>query len=51
MEVPRKTEYSTTLWSSDPTPGHGFGKDENYNCKNYMHLVKITVVNELNQEP
>ena len=35
MEVPQKTEYRTTTWSSHPTPGHISG--QNYNWRRYMH--------------
>ena len=30
-----KTKYRTSIWSSNPTPGHIFGT--NYNLKRYMH--------------
>ena len=36
MEVPQKTKYRTTIWSSNPTPEHV--SRQNYNSKRYMHL-------------
>ena len=35
MEVPQKTKNKTTIWSSNPTPGHICR--QNYNSKRYMH--------------
>mgnify|MGYP007071327303 CR=1 FL=1 len=35
MEVPQKTKNTTTVWSSNRTPGHISG--QNYNSKRYMH--------------
>ena len=37
VEAPRKTKNRTTICSSDPTPGHIFGKDKNHNWKRYTH--------------
>ena len=37
MEVPLKTKNRATLWSSKPTPGHIFRKDENSKFKRYMY--------------
>ena len=36
MEVLQKTKYRTTIWFSNPTPGHLSG--QNYNSKRYMQL-------------
>ena len=36
MEVPEKTKYRTSIWSSNPTPGHMSG--ENHNLKRFKHL-------------
>ena len=36
MEVPSKTKTTVTIQSSNPTPGHISGKDENSNSKTYM---------------
>ena len=36
MGVPQKTKYGTTMWSSDPTPGHTF--IQNCNSKRYIHF-------------
>ena len=35
MEVPQNTENITTIWSSNPTPGHISRED--HNSKKYMH--------------
>ena len=35
MEPSQKTKNGTTIWHSNPTPGHISG--ENYNSKRYMH--------------
>ena len=35
MEVPLKTEISTTIWPSNPTPGHI--DRENHDSKIYTH--------------
>ena len=35
ITFPQKTEYRTTMRSSNPTPGHI--SSQNYNSKRYMH--------------
>ena len=35
MEVPQKTKYRTTIWSSNSTPGHL--SRENHNLKRHMN--------------
>ena len=35
VEIPQKTKYRTTIWSSDPTPGHI--SRQNSNSERYMH--------------
>ena len=37
MEIPQKTKNRVTVSSSNPTPGHISGKDENSNLKRYMY--------------
>ena len=34
----KKTKNKTIVWSSNPTPWHISGKDENSNLKRYMHI-------------
>ena len=36
-KIPLKTKNRATLWSSNPTPRHISGKDENSNSKRYIH--------------
>ena len=38
MEVLLKTRNGATILSSNSTPGHVYGKNENTNLKRYMHL-------------
>ena len=42
MEVPQKTKYRTTVWSSNPTPGHI--SRQNFHSKRHMHLHVIAVL-------
>ena len=37
IEFSLKAKNRATIWSSNPTPGHISGKDENSNCKRYTH--------------
>ena len=37
IEVPQKTKHKTTIRSSNSTPGHTSGEDENSNLKRYTH--------------
>ena len=37
MEVPLKTRNRATTLSSNSTPGHVYGKNENTNLQRYMH--------------
>ena len=41
-----------TIWSSNPTPGIIFGKDENLNLKRYMHpnVHSSTIYNSLDMD-
>ena len=36
-KIPLKTKNRVTIWFSNPTSGHIFGKDENFNSETYMH--------------
>ena len=50
MEVPLKTKYRTTIWSSNPTSGHVLR--ENHNSRRYKHpsVHCSTVCNSQNME-
>ena len=47
-----ETKNRVTIWSSNFTPGHISGKDENSNSKRYMHpnVHSSTVYNSQNME-
>ena len=44
MEVPWKTKNRVTIWSSNPTPGHISGKDENSIQKETCTLIFIVAL-------
>ena len=50
MEVPQKTEHTTTIGSSNPTPGHLSG--QNYNSTRPMHpsVLRSTIHNSEDME-
>ena len=43
IEVPQKTKHKTTIRSSNSTPGHTSGEDENSNLKRYIAGLFTTV--------
>ena len=50
MEVPQKIKNSTTIWSSNPTPGHI--SRQNYNLKRHVHpyVYNSTIYNSQDME-
>ena len=48
----KKTKNRTTIWSTNPTPGHVSRKNENSNFKRYMHpnILDSTVYNSQDLE-
>ena len=52
LEVPSKTKNRDAILSSNPTPGHVSGKDENSNSKRYMHpyVHSSTIYNSQDME-
>ena len=48
----KKTKNRVTIWSSNPTPGHISGKDENSNSERYVHtnVHSSTIYNSKDME-